>query len=48
MVCGLDKYTNPAPKSKYIIYTGDAKKITGEPHSPCTFKTVPTQQKEKT
>ena len=48
MVCGLDKYTNPAPKSKYIIYTDDAKKITGEPHSPCTLKTVLTQQKEKT
>ena len=40
MVCGLDKYIDPAPKSKYIIYTDDAEKITSEPHSPYTLEIV--------
>ena len=38
MVCGLDKYIDPAPKSKYI--TDDAEKINSEPHSPCTLEIV--------
>ena len=40
MVCGLDKYIDPAPKSKYIIYIDDAEKINSEPHSPCTLEIV--------